>query len=47
VADYTGFFLPGRLIEFDTTAAIFENPSKKETQDYVGVPFRVPRSAAV
>ena len=35
VADFTGFFLPGRLVEFDTTAVVFENPSKKETQDYI------------
>ncbi len=35
VADYTGFFLLGRLIEFDDTAAIFKNPAKKETEDYV------------
>jgi phosphate transport system ATP-binding protein len=46
LADYTGFFLPGRLIEFDTTAAIFENPSKKETQDYVGMPLGFRASAA-
>ena len=35
VADYTGFFLMGRLIEFDDTRKIFQNPSKKETEDYV------------
>lgn len=35
VADYTGFFLLGRLIEFDNTKTIFQNPSKKETEDYV------------
>lgn len=35
VADYTGFFLLGRLIEFDDTAVIFKNPAKKETEDYV------------
>ncbi len=35
VADYTGFFLLGRLIEFDITKTIFQNPSKKETEDYV------------
>jgi len=47
VADYTGFFLPGRLIEFDTTAAIFENPAKKETKDYIYMPHRIARKAAV
>jgi phosphate transport system ATP-binding protein len=35
VSDYTGFFLMGRLIEFNRTATIFKNPSKKETEDYV------------
>ena len=35
VADYTGFFLLGKLIEFDDTRKIFQNPSKKETEDYV------------
>jgi phosphate transport system ATP-binding protein len=35
VAEYTGFFLMGRLIEFDRTAVIFKRPSKKETEDYI------------
>ena len=35
VADFTGFFLMGKLIEFDNTAKIFKNPSMKETEDYV------------
>jgi len=35
VADYTGFFLLGKLIEFDETSRIFKNPSKKQTEDYV------------
>jgi phosphate transport system ATP-binding protein len=35
VADMTGFFLLGRLIEFDKTDVIFKNPSKKETEDYI------------
>lgn len=35
LADYTGFFLLGRLIEFDDTRKIFQNPGKKETEDYV------------
>jgi phosphate transport system ATP-binding protein len=35
VADYTGFFLLGRLIEFDKTDVIFKNPSRKETEDYI------------
>src|SRR5258707_10635950 len=35
VADYTGFFLLGKLVEFDKTTVIFRNPSKKETEDYI------------
>jgi phosphate transport system ATP-binding protein len=35
VADFTGFFLLGRLIEFDKTDVIFKNPSRKETEDYI------------
>ena len=35
VAEYTGFFLLGRLIEFDQTKKIFTNPSDKRTEDYI------------
>jgi phosphate transport system ATP-binding protein len=35
VADNTGFFLMGKLIEFDRTEVIFKNPSAKETEDYI------------
>ncbi len=35
LADFTGFFLLGKLIEFDDTRKIFQNPGKKETEDYV------------
>jgi len=35
VADNTGFFLLGKLIEFDQTEVIFKNPSTKETEDYI------------
>jgi phosphate transport system ATP-binding protein len=35
VADYTGFFLLGKLVEFNDTRTMFQNPSKKETEDYV------------
>jgi phosphate transport system ATP-binding protein len=35
VADKTGFFLLGKLIEYDTTDVIFKNPSRKETEDYI------------
>ncbi|HEX54673.1 MAG: phosphate ABC transporter ATP-binding protein, partial [Candidatus Altiarchaeales archaeon] len=35
VSDYTAFFLLGRLIEFGKTKRLFENPQKKETEDYI------------
>ena len=35
IADRTGFFLLGRLIEIDSTSVIFKNPNKKETEDYI------------
>src|ERR1700677_4385496 len=35
VADTTGFFLLGKLIEHDKTDAIFKNPAKQETEDYI------------
>ena len=35
VAEYTGFFLLGRLIEFNETRIIFRKPDKKETEDYI------------
>jgi phosphate transport system ATP-binding protein len=35
VSDFTGFFLLGRLLEFGKTRDIFENPRKKETEDYI------------
>ena len=35
LADYTGFFLMGKLIEFDDTRKIFQNPKQKDTEDYV------------
>ena len=35
VAEFTGFFLLGRLIEFDKTEKIFTNPSDKRTEDYI------------
>jgi phosphate transport system ATP-binding protein len=46
VADYTAFFHPGRLIEFNTTPEIFENPVRQETRDYFYIPFRgLPKAA--
>ncbi|KAF0133772.1 MAG: pstB [Candidatus Saganbacteria bacterium] len=35
IADFTGFFLLGELIEFDITKKIFMAPSDKRTEDYV------------
>ena len=45
VSDKTGFFSleatgkPGHLVEFDDTTKIFENPSQKETEDYISGRF--------
>jgi phosphate transport system ATP-binding protein len=35
VAEYTGFFLLGKLIEFGHTETIFTKPTRKETEDYI------------
>src|SRR5690348_7032445 len=35
VADFTGFFLLGKMVEFDKTEKIFTNPSDKRTEDYI------------
>jgi phosphate transport system ATP-binding protein len=35
VAESTGFFLLGRLIEFNKTEIIFKAPANKETEDYI------------
>lgn len=35
VAEFTGFFLLGKLIEFDKTEKIFTTPSDKRTEDYI------------
>jgi phosphate transport system ATP-binding protein len=35
VAENTGFFLNGRLVEFDSTHKIFTNPKDKRTEDYI------------
>ncbi|MHC4839094.1 MAG: phosphate ABC transporter ATP-binding protein PstB [Planctomycetota bacterium] len=35
VSDYTGYMFTGSLVEFGTTADIFERPEKKETEDYI------------
>ena len=35
VAENTGFFLNGKLVEFSRTDKIFTNPSDKRTEDYI------------
>jgi phosphate transport system ATP-binding protein len=35
MSDHTAFFYLGELVEFDTTAKIFTNPSNRQTEDYV------------
>jgi phosphate transport system ATP-binding protein len=35
VAEHTGFFLLGKLIEFDRTEVIFKRPARRETEDYI------------
>lgn len=35
LADFTGFFLMGKLVEFDETKVMFQTPHKKETEDYI------------
>jgi phosphate transport system ATP-binding protein len=35
VADYVGFFLSGKLIEFEGARTMFMNPKNKQTEDYL------------
>ncbi len=35
VADYTAFFLMGKLIEFNETKTLYTTPRNKETEDYI------------
>ena len=35
VAEFTGFFLLGRLVEFGKTEQIFTKPADKRTEDYI------------
>jgi phosphate transport system ATP-binding protein len=35
VAENTGFFLTGKMVEFAPTTKIFTNPSDKRTEDYI------------
>ncbi len=38
-SDFTGFFMLGRLVEFNTTQNIFLVPQMKETEDYISGRF--------
>jgi phosphate transport system ATP-binding protein len=35
VADFTAFFMEGRLVEFGPTEEMFTNPKEKQTEDYI------------
>jgi len=35
VSDYTAFFFQGHIVEYGATRQIFENPSEKQTEDYI------------
>jgi len=35
VADWTGFFLMGEMVEYGSTKAIFTNPNDRRTEDYI------------
>ncbi len=35
VSEHTGFFLMGKLIEFNETSLLFKKPACKETEDYI------------
>jgi phosphate transport system ATP-binding protein len=39
VSDKTAFFYLGELIEYDSTRKIFDNPSKRQTEDYISGRF--------
>ncbi len=35
ISEYTGFFMLGELVEYNTTVEIFTNPHEKQTEDYI------------
>jgi phosphate transport system ATP-binding protein len=35
IANYVGFFLSGKLIEFDRAKTMYQNPGRHETEDYI------------
>ena len=34
-SDYTAFMYLGELIEYNRTDIVFQNPAKKQTEDYI------------
>ncbi len=38
-SDYTAFFMEGRLVEFNTTQALFLTPRERATEDYISGRF--------
>ena len=39
ISDNTAFFYLGKLIEYDTTATLFNTPQQKQTEDYISGRF--------
>ena len=39
ISDQTAFFYLGEVVEYDTTETIFQNPSQKQTEDYISGRF--------
>jgi phosphate transport system ATP-binding protein len=39
ISDYTGFFMLGRLVEYESTEKLFQAPKERETEDYVSGRF--------
>ena len=39
ISDYTSFFYRGRIVETGPTEKIFQNPSEKQTEDYISGRF--------
>ena len=39
VSDYTAFMYIGELVEFGHTKSVFEQPAKKQTEDYISGRF--------
>jgi len=39
VSDWTGFFLLGEMIEYNSTSELFSRPKDKRTEDYISGRF--------